>query len=183
MPDFSNIDYLRSGSAVQQQGWNVLTGSRLLERLRPFHPVLAGTLPLDLFIESKSDLDILCEAPDLGAFEDFIETQAFEFKGLSVRRKYLQGVASVIVNFRLENFPVEIVAQPLPVNQHVAFRHLWIEYFLLQHRGEAFKNQVLALKQKGMKTEPAFATVLQLPGDPYEALLKLEADERNRTYS
>lgn len=48
-----------------------------------------------------------------------------------------------------------------------------VEYKLLQQHGEDFRQQVVALKKAGIKTEPAFAKLLQLPGDPYEALLQL----------
>jgi hypothetical protein len=44
---------------------------------------------------------------------------------------------------------------------------------LLQLGGSAAREQVLALKQAGLKTEPAFAAWLRLSGDPYEALLAL----------
>jgi hypothetical protein len=44
---------------------------------------------------------------------------------------------------------------------------------LAQH-GERFKNEVIKLKKQGIKTEPAFASLLGLPGDPYGALLKFE---------
>ena len=36
------------------------------------------------------------------------------------------------------------------------------------------KSKVIELKQSGQKTEPAFAALLQLQGDPYAAMLKLE---------
>jgi hypothetical protein len=47
-----------------------------------------------------------------------------------------------------------------------------IEHRLLLKHGEAFKNKVIELKQNGLKTEPAFAKLLGIEGDPYEELLK-----------
>ena len=49
-----------------------------------------------------------------------------------------------------------------------------IEYKLLQKGGHLFRRRVMELKTRGIKTEPAFALVLGLQGDPYEALLTLE---------
>jgi len=45
---------------------------------------------------------------------------------------------------------------------------------LLQERGEAFRREIIALKQRAYKTEPAFAKALGLEGDPYLALLRYE---------
>ena len=47
-----------------------------------------------------------------------------------------------------------------------------IEHHILQQEGEDFKRKVVALKESGMKTEPAFAQLLGLDGDPYLALLE-----------
>ena len=45
----------------------------LFTLLAPYNPVLAGTFPLGLQTDT-SDLDILCEARDLPAFETFLHT-------------------------------------------------------------------------------------------------------------
>ncbi|HEY3405969.1 MAG TPA: DUF4269 domain-containing protein [Ohtaekwangia sp.] len=179
LPDFSNIDYLREGSAIQQKGWEILTSSGILMALSPFKPILTGTLPLDIFIENKSDLDISCEVFHSPIFIHFAQDNLTKFN-FSLKQKELRSIPSVIINFRLKDFEVEIVGQPLPIREQTAVRHLRIEYALLQHGGESLKNQVLNLKAKGIKTEPAFASLLQLEGDPYEALLKLEGNEHHR---
>jgi hypothetical protein len=39
----------------------------------------------------------------------------------------------------------------------------------------SLRERVVALRQAGLKTEPAFAKLLALAGDPYAALLELES--------
>ncbi len=70
---------------------------------------------------------------------------------------------------------VEVFAQALPVVAQHGFRHMVIEGRLLVIGGDALRQRVVALKRAGMKTEPAFARILELPGDPYEAVLTLES--------
>ncbi len=41
--------------------------------------------------------------------------------------------------------------------------------------GDAFRTAVMERRRGGLKTEPAFAAVLGLAGDPYSALLDVEA--------
>jgi hypothetical protein len=69
---------------------------------------------------------------------------------------------------------VEVFGQALPATQQYAFRHLVVEAAILEAGGEPWRTAVRQLKQRGLKTEPAFAQLLYLPGEPYEDLLTLE---------
>lgn len=51
-----------------------------------------------------------------------------------------------------------------------------IENEILKQNGLQFKKDIVSLKLKGFKTEPAFAKLLGLKGNPYLALLALESD-------
>jgi len=173
LPDFTNIDYLLNGSLVQQQGWNILSDTNALMQLQSFDAILAGTLPLDLYLPD-SDLDIICYAEDLTHFEKYI-TQAFGmYSDYECTIKTIRQTPSVIGRFRHKNFLFEVFAQPVPVQNQYAYRHLRVEYFLLEQHGEPLRRRVLQLKQAGLKTEPAFAKALNLAGDPYDALLAFE---------
>ena len=46
-----------------------------------------------------------------------------------------------------------------------------IEHEILQSKGGIFRLEIIKLKQNGYKTEPAFAFLLGLKGDPYIELL------------
>ncbi|RZK25397.1 MAG: DUF4269 domain-containing protein, partial [Hymenobacter sp.] len=64
--------------------------------------------------------------------------------------------------------------QPLPTKQQHGYRHLVVEARLLAAGGTTLQEKVRDLKAQGVKTEPAFAKLLALPDDPYQALLNLE---------
>ena len=150
-----------------------LVVTELLEVLAPFHPLVAGTFPLGIHTDS-SDLDVLCEVHDFAQFVDVV-TRAFgACDGFTVNEP--------VVTFVLHGTPVELFAQNVPAYAQHGFRHLVVEARLLRLGGAVLRERVVALKRAGVKTEPAFAEVLRLSGDPYEALLTLEAasDERLR---
>lgn len=77
----------------------------------------------------------------------------------------------VICNFQVESFPIEIFAQNKPTTQQNAYLHMMAEYKILKEKGEEFKQKIIDLKKKGIKTEPAFGMLLNLE-NPYEDLLK-----------
>lgn len=174
LPDFENIDYLKSGSPIQKRGCNVISESKILYHLKLFRPILAGTLPLDLFIAEKSDLDIICESTDLSNVEKILLHHYGRFPAFFIGRKEIKNIPSLVCRFVCQDFDFEIFCQPVPVTQQYAYRHMVVEYKLLEKYGEKFRDAIRILKEQGIKTEPAFAMVLGLKGDPYEALLTLE---------
>ncbi|MNN87327.1 hypothetical protein D3C81_2048670 [compost metagenome] len=73
---------------------------------------------------------------------------------------------------------MEIFAQSVPVNRQNAYLHMIVEWRLLQLWGDVGHREIRRLKQAGWKTEPAFASVLGLQGDPYVDMLHLAEMKR-----
>ncbi|PWG80700.1 DUF4269 domain-containing protein [Pararcticibacter amylolyticus] len=169
MKKFDTIEYLKAGNSVQQKAWKVLGEHRVMELLEPFDPVLTGTIPLEIDIPG-SDMDIVCCWRNIDAFKAALLSFSGE-KEFSMSESHVNGVQTVMAFFRMEDLPVEVFGQNRPVKQQEAYRHMMIEYFILQQKGEEFKRAVIELKLKGIKTEPAFAMLLGLEGDAYSALL------------
>lgn len=172
LPNWKDIGYLQHGSAAQQRAFGLLQRHELLARLRRYDPVLVGTFPLDLTVPG-SDLDIICEVPDPADFRRALAGFA-EYAGYALRPASTAPPALVAL-FEVEGLAVEVFGQALPTACQNGYRHLVVEARLLAAGGAALRRQVLALKANGVKTEPAFAQVLGLPGNPYQALLALEA--------
>lgn len=177
MHKLDNINYLKSGSTVQQEAYRILTTYKVIHHLQDFTPVLAGTIPLEINIYS-SDLDIVCYWQDKQTFKDTVSQYFSSFENYNLRETDINGHASVIANFVIEDFEIEIFGQNIPVTGQYGYRHMIIEYDILQQKGSDFKNSIIKLKKQGYKTEPAFALLLGLKCDnPYEALLHYESDK------
>jgi len=171
--NFEDISYLQYGTIRQQQAFRVLTAHQIMQKLNKFQPILAGTIPLNIDIP-ESDLDIICcwrnEEDFINTLiKTFEKTAQFEWHKTTIRNEL-----SIICNFMLEDFPVEVFGQTIESNKQMAYRHLLIENQLLKEKGESFRKEIIRLKETGLKTEPAFATLLNLQGDPYTELLKFE---------
>jgi Domain of unknown function (DUF4269) len=170
---FDTIDYLKTGNAKQQLAYQALKKHQVLAHLQPFDPILAGTIPIDIDIEN-SDLDIICYCQNLDAFEEVLQEKFGSASGFKIGRIEIQDAEAVVANFQLDAFEIEIFGQNIPTRQQNAYRHMLIEYKLLREHGEQFRQKVIDLKRQGHKTEPAFALLLGLAGDPYKALLDIE---------
>jgi hypothetical protein len=170
--DWRDLTYLLRGTATQQAAYQALEALRVFPLLRAFDPVLAGTIPLDVDIPG-SDLDIVCYAEDGGAFAQCLHDAFGHCVGFALQRDLLNGLPTVIAQFTYRGFPVEIFGQPLPVMAQAAIRHMLVEERLLRHGGEEVRWKIRHLKRQGLKTEPAFAAIFDLAGDPYDRLLEL----------
>lgn len=147
--------------------------ARLFHQLAPFQPTLIGTFPLGLQVDG-SDLDIACTCDDLDAFERALRTLLSDL-GIAQPRIERSPTPAVVAAFELGGDAFEIFGQALPVAAQRGFRHMVIEGQLLVIGGAALAARIREHKRSGLKTEPAFAQLLGLTGDPYEALLALEA--------
>ncbi|WP_106918245.1 DUF4269 domain-containing protein [Chryseobacterium aurantiacum] len=175
MIDFTRIDYLKNGNERQKRAYEVLKKYDVLEKLEPYSAILAGTIPIEIDIES-SDLDIICEV-DLRFEDSFLKYLTFSNlipsdTDVKVENVIVNGEKSIVLNFMLEEFPIEIFGQNKPVTEQNAYRHMIAEYNILQEKGEDFKQKIIDLKKQGVKTEPAFGILMNLE-NPYEDLLKL----------
>ena len=175
MIDFTTIDYLKNGNEKQKRVYEILTKHQILEKLKEYSPILAGTIPIEIDIEG-SDLDIICEV-DLRFEEDFLDDLMFSKfipHDVEVKVEYpiINGEKCIVLNFTLEEFSIEIFGQNKPTIEQNAYRHMIAEYKILQEKGENFKQKIIEFKQKGIKTEPAFGMLLGL-NNPYEDLLKM----------
>lgn len=172
--NFDNIEYLQHGSNRQRQAYSTLTNSQILSKLKRFDPILVGTIPINIDIEN-SDIDIICCFTDK---RNFIETITDNFrneKDFTIREQQNIDALAIVAIFVINNFEIEIFGQSIPTKQQFAYKHLVIEYNLLNQYGEKFRQQIIELKRQGHKTEPAFALALGLTGNPYIELLKFEA--------
>lgn len=175
MINFTRIDYLKNGNERQKRAYEVLTKYSILEKLEPYSAILVGTIPIEIDIES-SDLDIICEV-DLRFEENFLEYLTLSNLipidvDVKIENLMVNGEKSIVLNCMLDGFPIEIFGQNKPVTEQNAYRHMISEYKILQEKGEDFKQKIIELKKRGLKTEPAFGLLMNLE-NPYEDLLKL----------
>ncbi|KTF70523.1 DUF4269 domain-containing protein [Sphingomonas sp. HT-1] len=144
----------------------------VLPKLAAFNPHVVGTPPLGLDLPT-SDIDVVCFAPDADAFA-YTVWNAF---GTSAKFGMWQKInlgRAVVASFVAAGWTIELFGQASPISEQYGWRHFLVEQRLLALGGDIFHAAVMARRTNGMKTEPAFAAVLGLDGDPYQALLSLE---------
>ena len=144
----------------------------VLPELAAFDPHVVGTPPLGLDLPT-SDIDIVCFAPEPDAFTRAVWT-AFS-KNAEFRMWQKIGLDQpVVASFAGAGWTIELFGQSSPISEQYGWRHFRVEQRLLALGSEALRDAVMAQRSTGMKTEPAFAALLGLEGDPYQALLCLE---------
>jgi hypothetical protein len=170
--NWKDISYLLEGNIKQRAAYRAIENLGILTVLSNFDPILTGTIPIGIDIKT-SDLDIICQVFDFNSFKNLlIEKYGLE-ENFKVSINPTAPIPYITVNFNFNGFEFEVFAQTIPTNRQNAYLHMVIEYRLLKLLGSDFKEKIIQLKTKGLKTEPAFANALNLSGDPYIALLEL----------
>lgn len=171
MIDFDTIEYLKNGNSTQTRAFDVLTQNKILKILAEFEPILVGTIPININIEN-SDLDIICYWQDKVNFAEKLKIAFSNKSDFKIRETIIDHQESVIANFKIDSFEIEVFGQNIPTRNQNGYKHMIMEYEILQSKGENFRLEIIKLKQNGYKTEPAFCNLLHLKGNPYEALLQ-----------
>ncbi|WP_196888604.1 DUF4269 domain-containing protein [Aureivirga sp. CE67] len=169
--DFTNLKYLENGNPKQQKVFQLLNQFQIFEKLKSFHPILVGTIPINIDTEN-SDLDIICEFQDENNFKEIIQSLFENYKNFKIKETNKFSEKAIVSSFEMEGFQFEIFGQKIPTVQQFGYLHMLVEARILQEKGEDFRQKVIDLKKKGLKTEPAFAKLLNIEGDPFQELLK-----------
>ena len=167
--NFKDISYLKIGN--KKRSYEILTKINIFTILSKYKPILVGTIPIEIDIE-KSDLDIICKVYDFKSFREILISNFESYENFKIT--YNEDNTAMICNFNVEEMEVEIYSTKEDTYKLASYRHMIIEDRLLNLGGKKLKYNVIKLKKRGLKTEPAFAKILNLEGNPYEQLLLLE---------
>lgn len=151
---------------------DVMDRLEIFRLLAEFDPIAIGTPPLGIATQS-SDIDIACSAPDFDRFAHVAQRAFGERQAFSIKTPAHLPDPAIIASFVAMGWEIEIFCQEIATENQWGVRHFRIEKRLLALRPQ-LRERIVHLKRDGMKTEPAFAKVLGLTGDPFEALLHLE---------
>lgn len=172
MKDWKNINYLKKGNTIQKKAYKAIEALKILSILDDYNPILVGTIPIEIDIEG-SDLDIICEVYDFSSFKDLIIHYFGHYNKFSVEDIISLEHHILVVNFEFMGFDFEIYAASKPSHTQNGYRHMLIEHRILRLLGDPFRDEVIKLKKSGLKTEPTFARLLGLVGNPYDELLNI----------
>lgn len=168
---FRNIQYLQFGNPKQQKVHQLLNDFQIIEQLENYNPLVVGTIPIEIDLD-ESDVDIILEANDSDELEKFLSDKFSHFQNFEIERRMSDKQNILICNFIIDQIPFEIYAENKPTHLQYGFLHMIKEFEILNQKGIRFKNEIIQLKKQGYKTEPAFAKLLGLIGNPYEELLR-----------
>lgn len=163
---------LESGNPRQRAVHRLLKSLNILNQLADFTPILAGTIPIDVDIPS-SDLDIICSAKKLDVFATKVTELYGHLGDYKIESFVINTEPTVIARFAYDDFEFELFAQAIPSAKQNAVIHMLAEAKLLSVASDIAQEDIRTLKLSGVKTEPAFAEVFELEGDPFEVILQI----------
>ena len=173
--NFLNIEYLKNGSTTQKKVYKIITKFNIIEQLKQFSPILVGTFPLGINIET-SDIDIIGATNDFSGAFDYLVKNFSEFHDFKIQLNDQDQIKYILCSFWIKRFRIEIFLENKNPKEQIAYKHMLIEENILNQKDENFKQKIIDLKNKGLKTEEAFGLLLGLDGDPFQKLLDYQMD-------
>ncbi|MDF3818542.1 DUF4269 domain-containing protein [Leptospira sp. 96542] len=165
--------YLQMGNPTQQKLFSDLEEWKILKGLHGFKPLVAGTIPLGIDT-TKSDVDILVQF-NLPVHLIKICYAKFRFmSGFHTEEKNIENENTILVRFHTPKFRYEIFGQKKDPTQQTAWIHMMVEAKILNLANEDFRQNLIDMKQKGTKTEIAFAHLLGFKSKPFEAIKNMK---------
>jgi hypothetical protein len=152
---------------------DVIEELEIMRHLAEFTPVAIGTPPLGLATDA-SDIDVACTSPDFDRFAAVVLPAFHRMEAFAIRHVDHLAAPAAVASFKAMGWEIELFCQKIATDHQWGVRHFRVQARLLA-LGPHLKEAVMRLKREGLKTEPAFAKVLLLSGDPYVALLELES--------
>jgi hypothetical protein len=156
----------------------------LTELLSGFNPCLVGSYPVGLALDG-SDLDYVCEAYDLPAFEDVVRDAFGHMDNFYLEHKNMQGGIACVALFESPNgYPVELVGQPIKTAQNYGYVRMDVTSRLLGLVGKDVVQDIQKLKKGGVSTDEALATLFGIDGDMKVHYIKMHTldDEALKVY-
>lgn len=145
-----------------------IINSGVLLDFKDYSPLVSGTFPLDIAVET-SDVDIIMTSDSLEKLSEKINKHYSHCADYSLRTDN----DYITAKFSFADFVFEIYAERTASSLQNSNLHFLVEERLLKLGPTSFRKHILRLKESGVKTEQAFATQLNLSGDPYQALLDI----------
>jgi len=152
--------------------FSALNSSEILKTLKSFNPLVAGTFPLNVNV-ADSDVDILISG-NLNQAKKIMQGKFGDLSDFKCDELMVQGEPTLLSSFSYHGIDFEIFGQRTPSIRQRGYLHFLVEERLLKIGGVPFAEKIKEARLSGIKTEPAFAKVLGLRGDPYDELLLIQ---------
>ncbi|MGL5812589.1 MAG: DUF4269 domain-containing protein [Aeromonas sp.] len=179
-PNWRRFDYLAQGNPRQRSAHALLTSGlwgELAAQCQDLALVSTVAIGLD---QPGSDLDILCQHRNPAAFAERLGRRGWRLRD---KGRQIWLAEQTLAGPDGHSWPVELYITTDPVQTRHGWRHLSLMAALLERFGHDFYLAVLHLRQgAGLKGEAAICRLLDLPGDPYQALLTLEDRDLGRLF-
>lgn len=152
----------------------VVSELKLLEMFKDHQPFIAGTIPLAIETPD-ADIDFLVRFSDPDEFSTLCRERFGSMSEFELSNGEAHGLPYSLCRFEYRGVPVEIFCSSLSTYKQNAFLHFQAEEKLLKYGPYSWQEQVVQLKMRGLKTEPAFAHLLNNDKmSAYQFILELQ---------